>query len=78
MISLAACAGSTTAVMERPRLRAACAEFGKPVALPEAQTGKSLRAFALENRAAAIQANHRLESDAAFYEDVRREFGAKE
>lgn len=35
-----------------------------------------MRTFALENRAAAIAANRRLEADAAFYDDVRREFGA--
>jgi hypothetical protein len=65
-------------VLERPRLPAAPAEFGKPIALPDATRGKSLRVFALENRAAASLANRRLENDAAFYEDVRREFGAKE
>jgi hypothetical protein len=33
-----------------------------------------LRTFAYQNRAAAKQANIRLENDAAFYDDVRREF----
>jgi len=40
--------------------------------------GKSVRVFALENRAAAITANKRLENDAQFYSDVRRQFGAQE
>lgn len=73
-LSLGACAGSTPR-LERAHLPAAPVAFGKPVPLPEARIGKSLRVFALENRAAAIQANARLEADAAFYEDVQREFG---
>jgi hypothetical protein len=46
--------------------------------LPAPAKGKSVRTFALENRAAAHQANRRLENDRAFYEDVRREFGSQE
>jgi hypothetical protein len=38
----------------------------------------SVKRFALQNRAAAIQANNRLENDAAFYSDVFREFGNQE
>ena len=77
-ILLTACANSTTPVIERPNLPAAPAEFGKPVDLPAATKGASLKVFALENRAAAAQANRRLEADAVFYESVRKEFGAKE
>ncbi len=76
-ILLTGCANSTPPVIERPRLPAAPAEFGKPVDLPAVTKGASLRVFALENRAAAAQANRRLEADAAFYESVRNEFGAK-
>lgn len=74
MISLAGCAGSTPA-LERARLPDAPAHFGKPVDLPGAVKGKSLRVFAAENRAALHTANQRLEDDAAFYGDVQREFG---
>jgi len=45
--------------------------------LPSPSKGKSIRTFALENRAAAITANRRLEADADFYENVQREFGLK-
>jgi len=58
-------------------LPAAPADFGKPIGLPAPAKGKSIRAFALENRAAAHQANRRLENDRAFYEDVRRDYGAQ-
>ncbi|UOF79307.1 hypothetical protein [Caudoviricetes sp.] len=37
-----------------------------------------MKSFSLENRAAAHQANRRLEYDRAFYEDVRREYSAQE
>jgi hypothetical protein len=67
---LTSCAGSTPSVVERPTLPAAPSNFGKPVALPVAKQGKSLRTFALENRAAAIEANNRLVNDASFYESV--------
>jgi hypothetical protein len=77
-IFLASCAGSTPPVLERPNLPAAPANFGKPIGLPAPAKGKSVRTFALENRAAAHQANRRLENDRAFYEDVRREFGSQE
>lgn len=60
--------------IERPRLPDAPANFGAPVALPQASAGKGLEVFALENRAAAAEANRRLSGDAAFYGDVRREF----
>jgi len=46
------------------------------VALPKVTKGKSVKTFALENRAAAINANRRLEDDAQFYGDVQSEFGA--
>jgi hypothetical protein len=69
---------STPPAIERPRLPAAPADFGRPVALPEPEPGKSLKVFVLQNRSAAAEANRRLERDAAFYEDVRREFGAAE
>ena len=46
------------------------------IGLPTPAKGKSLRVFALENRAALHLANRRLENDRAFYGDVRREFGA--
>lgn len=40
-----------------------------------ATKGKSIKTFALENRAAAITANKRLEADGDFYNDVLRQFG---
>lgn len=64
--------------IERARLPDAPADFGKPVPLPAPTKGKSIRTFALENRAAAITANRRLESDAMFYSDVLRLFGPEE
>ena len=48
--------------------------FGKPVKLPVAKVGKSLRTFGLESYAAALEANHRLLNDRAFWEGVRREY----
>jgi hypothetical protein len=49
--------------------------FGKPVDLPVATKGKSVRTFALQNRAGLIEANQRLSNDDAFYRDVREGFG---
>ena len=66
---LASCAGSTPLV-ERPKLPEAPSNFGKPVALPVVKEGQGLRKFALENRAAAIEANNRLVNDASFYSSV--------
>lgn len=63
-------------VVERERLPEPPANFGAGVALPTAAAGKRLDVFALENRAAAEEANRRLAGDAAFYGDVRRQFGA--
>jgi hypothetical protein len=75
-ILLSACATSTPPpVFERPRLPAAPADFGKPVALPAGAPGENLKFFALENRKAAVLANQRLSDDAAFYAEVRRNFG---
>jgi hypothetical protein len=37
-----------------------------------------MRVFALENRAAAITANKRLENDASFYNSVLEQFGLQE
>jgi hypothetical protein len=48
--------------------------FGKPVALPVARPGASIKKFALENRAAAIEANNRLVNDGAFYDSVLKSF----
>lgn len=75
-VFLTSCASSTHR-LERARLPAAPVNFGKPVNLPSPSKGKSIRTFALENRAAAITANRRLEADADFYENVQREFGLK-
>jgi hypothetical protein len=77
MILLASCSSSTSRLV-RPNLPAPPPTFGKPVDLPSAHKGMSVKRFALENRAAAIQANNRLENDAAFYSDVFREFGNQE
>jgi hypothetical protein len=65
-------------LLERPRLPPAPAEFGAPVALPDAATGKPLSVFALENRRAAILANRRLSYDSEFYGGVLREFSSEE
>ena len=62
-------------MLDRARLPAAPADFGKPVPLPAPSKGKSIKTFALENRAAAITANRRLEADSDFYGDVLRLFG---
>jgi hypothetical protein len=43
--------------------------------LPKPASGADLKAFALENRKAALLANQRLTNDAAFYAEVRRNFG---
>ena len=72
---LVSCASSTPREIVRPTLPPAPENFGKPVTLPKAMSGASLRRFALENRAAAIAANQRLMDDAAFYEDVLSRFG---
>jgi hypothetical protein len=47
------------------------------VPLPSPIKGKSIKTFALENRAAAITANRRLQDDASFYERVQQEFGVE-
>jgi hypothetical protein len=57
-------------LVERPNLPEAPSNFGKPVSLPVAKQGASLRRFALENRAAAVEANNRLVNDASFYNSV--------
>ena len=72
---LASCSSYQTPLVERPRLPAPPAEFGKPVDLPPVKKGESIKVFALKNRAAAIEANNRLSNDAAFYDDVLRMFG---
>jgi hypothetical protein len=77
MILLASCSSSPMRLV-RPNLPAPPPTFGKPVDLPSAHKGMSVKRFALQNRAAAIQANNRLENDAAFYSDVFREFGNQE
>lgn len=58
----------------KPILPPAPENFGKPVSLPKAVSGSSLKRFALENRAAVIAANNRLMNDAAFYDDVLKRF----
>lgn len=58
-------------------LPAAPSEFGKRVEMPKAVVGKSVRVFALENRAALIEANRRLDNDADFYDDVLRLFSGR-
>jgi len=77
MILLASCNSSATR-LARPNLPVPPPTFGKPVNLPSAHKGMSVKRFALENRAAAIQANNRLENDAEFYNDVFREFSDQE
>jgi hypothetical protein len=72
---LAACAGSTPPVADRPALpplSPAC----KGAPLPEPTPGRDARVFALQNRAAAIEANRGVDNCQAFYSDVRREFSA--
>jgi hypothetical protein len=59
----------------RPVLPAPPANFGKPVALPVAKKGKSVRVFALQNRLGLIEADQRLIQDKAFQEDVWGSFG---
>jgi hypothetical protein len=75
-ISLAACAGSTPPVIERPQLPEPSA--AAPTALPAPTAGKDKGVFALENRAAAIAANRGVETCQAHYSAVRREFSAKD
>jgi hypothetical protein len=70
---LGSCAASTPLV-DRPNLPVAPSNFGKPVALPVARPGGSIKKFALENRAAAIEANNRLVNDGAFYDSVLKSF----
>lgn len=74
----ASCANSTPPLVARPNLPAPPDNLGKPVPLPAPTPGKSIKTFALENRAAVHRANRRLENDRAFYDDVRREYGAQE
>ena len=71
---LGSCAASTPSVVERPTLPTAPSDFGKPVALPVAKPGASIKKFALENRAAAIEANNRLVNDGVFYDNVLSSF----
>lgn len=71
---LPSCMSSTPRELVKPELPPAPENFGKPVALPKAMSGSSLKRFALENRAAAIAANQRLMDDAAFYNDVLARF----
>lgn len=73
-ISLASCSASMPPLIEKPKLPDAPEGFGKPVELPGAKKGASIRVFSLQNRAAAIEANKRLENDAAFYNDVVKDF----
>lgn len=61
-------------IIEKQNLPAAPEDFGKPVELPVVKKNQSLPIFALQNRAAVIQANQRLKNDAAFYNDVLKEF----
>jgi len=51
--------------------------FGKPVPLPKPKVGEGMKTFALKNRAAAIEANNRLENDRTFYDDVLEMFSQK-
>ena len=74
-ISLASCNSYRPPLVERPRLPAPPVGFGKPVDLPPVKKGESVKVFALKNRAAAIEANRRLENDATFYDDVLALFG---
>jgi hypothetical protein len=70
---LAACAGSTPLESARPALPP-LAPSCKAAELPEPTPGKDARVFALQNRAAAIEANRGVENCQAFYSDVRRDF----
>lgn len=72
--TLAGCAGSTPPE-GRVALPAAPANFGKRVPVPDVARGESLRLSILKHRAAVNTANNRLDSDAAFYAGVRREYG---
>lgn len=74
-ISLAACASSTPLEAARPTLPAPPAScVGAP--LPAATLGKDLRVFALQNRAAAIDANRGVENCQQFIAEQRRDFSA--
>ena len=75
---LMSCASSTPPQVARPNLPAPPDSLGKPVPLPAPTPGKSVKTFALENRLSVHQANRRLKNDRAFYEDIRREYGAQE
>lgn len=66
---LSGCAGSTKLV--RPEAPPTPANFGTPVTLPAPKIGEGKLTFALKNRAAAKQANKRLEDDRAHWEAVR-------
>ena len=73
-ISLTSCSASIPPLIEKPKLPDAPEDFGKPVELPGAKKGTSVKVFGLQNRAAAIEANQRLQNDAAFYKDVVKDF----
>jgi hypothetical protein len=64
--------------MKRSALPDAPANFGRPVAVPHAKKGESLKVFALKNRAALHEANNRLEADGEFWAGVVDGFGASE
>lgn len=74
---LAGCNSSPKPLIVTPALPEPPQNFGKPVELPRAKVGKSVKIFALENRAALIEANRRLLNDDDFYADVVRLFGKK-
>jgi hypothetical protein len=73
-ISLAACAGSTPPVTERPQLPPPSS--AQPAPLPQPIAGKDKGVFALENRASAIVANRGVEACQAHYSNVLRDFSA--
>jgi hypothetical protein len=52
--------------------------FGSPVPLRDLAAGRGAKAALAAERADHIEANRRLENDASFYQDVRRNFGAVE
>jgi len=54
------------------------ATLGKKVDLPPVIIGESTKVFALKNRAVAIEANNRIEAGAAYDDELRAGYGAKE
>ncbi|MFT4097047.1 MAG: hypothetical protein QM651_07970 [Rhodoblastus sp.] len=51
--------------------------FGRPVVVPAPRRGQDARLFAAQTRRALLEANQRLQDDAAFYDDVQQRFGSE-